>query len=127
MFTYSNPQSITGQQYAVTFEPVPSEAMVMEVRYLRRPPALSVGTDISIIPSNYSQLLIDGTLVHAYQYQNNPSTGGQKQVYEAGIEQMKKDMPQSVDIQHIIQAVDDTSGQISPVPFPQQYGNPWAF
>lgn len=125
LYTYSNPTSVTGQQYAIGFYPIPSAAMVIEVRYLRKPPSLSVGTDISIIPSNYQHLLIDGTLVHAYQWTNNPSTGGQKKVYEDGIKQMKSEMPPSLDLQHVIQAVDQGGYNPSPVQYPSQYGWPY--
>ena len=126
LYVYNNPQSATGQNYAISFEPIPSVAMVIEIRYLIRPPSLSAGTDISVIPSNYQHLLIDGTLVHAYQWQGNPSTGGQKQVYEAGINQMKNEMPQSADIQHILQPIDQLSSNLNPVPFPAEYGFPYS-
>lgn len=127
MYPYNNPTSATGQTYALTFEPIPDAAMIFDVRYQKRPPAMSVGTDICIIPQNHIQVVVDGTLVKAYQYQNNPSTGGQKALYEDGIAQMKKDMPPTLDILNVIQPIDQQYSPVYPVAYPDQYGFPYSF
>lgn len=125
MFYYSNPQSVTGQQWAVSFDPIPSEAMLMEVRYHKRPRALSVGTDIPEIPVAYHGVIVDGLVYKAMLYTNNPATGGMKQEYEKGIERMRKDMPQTTDDFHVIQPIDEQSYGSAVVPFPSQYGWPY--
>ena len=127
VYSYNNSQSLTGQNYAVSFYPVPSVAMLLEVRYVRRPPQLSVGTDISVIPQIFANVLVTGTLVHVYQWMNSPNTGGQKKQFEQEIKDMLNKMPQTEDMDHVLQACDMSPGPGQVVPFPSQYGYPYSF
>lgn len=127
VYSYNNSQSLTGQNYAVSFYPVPSLAMLFDVRYIRRPPQLSVGTDISVIPQIFANVLITGTLVHVYQWMNSPNTGGQKKQFEQEIKEMLNKMPPTEDMSHVLQACDSASSPSQVVPFPSQYGYPYSY
>lgn len=124
IYTYNNPQSLTGQNMSLVLNPIPSAVMLIEVRYIKRPPQLSVGTDISVIPQIYSKILITGTLVHAYQWINSPNTGGQAQQFKEELARMKGQMPQTEDMVHVIRACDDGNDGPTNIPYPSQYGNP---
>ena len=122
LFYYSNPQSSTGQQWAVSFEPVPDAAMLVEVRYYAKPTLLSLGTDISEIPEIYHNVILDGASYQAFLWANNPSTGGMKNQYEAGIQYMKWDALPTTDDFDVIQAIDEVSKPSRIVPFPEEFG-----
>lgn len=127
VWAYNNPSSLTGQNYAVTLFPVPDQAMIFEVRYIKRPPQLSAGTDIPAIPQIFADILVTGTLVHAYQWQNSPNTGGQKQQFKDALKDLIGKMPQTEDNVDIIQACDTVPGPMQIVPFPSQYGYPYSY
>lgn len=125
-YVYSNPQSVTGQQWAISFDPIPDAAQIIEVRYLKRPVALTNGTNIPEIPTMYHNVILDGLTYQAFLWANNPNTGGMKDEYEKGIIRMKKDMPQTVDNFHVLQPCDEQGASSGPIPFPSQYGYPYS-
>lgn len=126
LFYYNDPQSITGQRFAITFDPIPDTSQIIEVRYHKRPTALSAGTDIPEIPEMYHNVIVDGVTYQAFLWANNANTGGMKKEYEAGIIRMRNDQPQTTDDFHVIQPVDQISYGTNPVPFPTNYGYPFS-
>lgn len=121
LYYYRNPQSATGQQWAISFDPIPSAAMLIEIRYLKKPASLSAGTDIAEMPEIYHNVIIDGATYLAMKWSNNPSTGGMKQQYESGLRSMILDMPQTEDQHNVLQAVDEQSRRPIWIPYPQTF------
>ena len=123
LWYYNNPQSVTGQEYGITFDPIPAEVMQVEVRYLRKPPELAAGTSISCIPVMFHKTIVEGVKYLAYQFNSDPSTGGQKEVYEEAITVMKRSSKVTLDAVNILRSVDSGGGGIVGQPYPSQYGN----
>ena len=123
VFQYSNPTSATGQQWALTLDPIPDAAMLVEVRYLIRPLNLAAGTDVSRIPYNYHHVLVDGACYYAYLWSGNPTATGQRAVYEEGITNMRRDNGPTVDAHVVLQAVDEVGRKSRFIPFPDEFGD----
>lgn len=111
-------------RWRISFEPIPDVNMLVDVRYLVRPRQLSEGTDVSIIPAMYHDVLIDGAAYYAYLWSANPNAGGQKGVFEAGIKNMIEDFKTATaDEFYVLQPIDSSISSDRLVPFPVQFGD----
>ena len=125
IFYYRNPTSITGQQWALSFNPSPSAAMLIEVRFLKRLADLTLGTDISAVPQKWHHVLVDGATYLCYLWQSSDKTGGMRQIYEFGIQKMKEEAESSLDYHPVLKNFDVQGAGSRFLAFPGEFEQPY--
>lgn len=91
----------------LTFYPFPSDLRIFEVRYLKRLTDMSVDADLSVIPSKWHHVLMEGALVYGFRYLRKfDLSSAWAQTYLSHIDQMQKYCKQSLDEIPVLRSID---------------------
>lgn len=84
----------------------PSDSRLLEVRYLKRLTDVSSGTDVEI-PAKWHHIVNFGAIAMGFMYLRKPELASQwANTYEKKIEDMKKEMAQSIDDNDVLKSMD---------------------
>lgn len=113
----------SSQNWQIAFYPIPSSALLIEVRYYKKLSDLSADGDISDVPVKWHDVLIWGGLVRAATFTRDIDLIRlAKQNYIELIEQMRIEDGQTRDIDGIRRSIDETV-ELSIPRLPASYGD----
>ena len=102
--------------------PVPDAAINMYMRYIKTIAVISDSeTSTTDIPAKFDEVVLDGAKVHAFKY--FPEWGDsreQKQIYEGGVLEMKRDNNISLDSENFSYSDRDSAGVLKEYPYQNQ-------